>query len=69
MTKIHVSLSSSFFIILIISSCVLWPTANGVETCSNDKECETKRSCSSGTISVCRNGTCTCLHVITKASD
>ncbi|CAN0890891.1 hypothetical protein LINGRAHAP2_LOCUS16689 [Linum grandiflorum] len=60
MTNINVSVSSSIFLILIISSCML--VVYGVETCSNDSDCETKRPCSPGTISVCRGGRCTCLH-------
>ncbi|CAN1169889.1 hypothetical protein LINPERPRIM_LOCUS37265 [Linum perenne] len=63
MRNIHVSLFSFFFLILIISSCVLMPVAYGGATCSSDKQCETLRPCPSGTISVCTNmGTCTCYH-------
>ncbi|CAN1336670.1 hypothetical protein LINPERPRIM_LOCUS37254 [Linum perenne] len=68
MKNIHTSLSSSFFLILIISSCMLSAQVYGQE-CNSDADCVKIRPCSLSTISVCVDHRCTCVHFTTEAID
>ncbi|CAN1169872.1 hypothetical protein LINPERHAP2_LOCUS28659 [Linum perenne] len=68
MRNIHTLMCSPFFLILIISSCMLSAQVYG-EDCNGDADCVKIRPCSPGTISVCMaNHRCTCIHSTTEAS-